>query len=113
MAHTTGISETEALRWRGYGPEPNVVQHYLREGGLVPAAVMVEDKLPLPHELIAALDQSLVDVNFNAAVVQHSTEVSNPDLLPMSFLFEYFRLEEVTGMFDYKMTTGSTKSTWA
>jgi hypothetical protein len=113
MAHTTGISETEALRWRGYGPEPNVVQHYLREGGLVPAAVMVEDKLPLPHELIAALDQSLVDVNVNAAVVQHSTEVSNPDLLPMSFLFEYFRLEEVTGMFDYKMTTGSTKSTWA
>ncbi len=116
MAHTTGISEAEALRWRGYGPEPDVVQHYLREGSSVPAvpvAAMVEHKLPLPHELIAALDQSLIDVNVNDAVVQHSTEVSNPDLLPMSFLFEYFRLEEVTGMFDYNLKTGHLTVDWS
>ena len=113
MAHTTGISEAEALRWRAYGPEPNVVQHYLRERGSVPAAAMVEDKLPLPHELIAALDQSLVDVNVNDAVGQHSTEESPPDLLPMSFLFEYFRLEEVTGMFDYNLKTGHLTVDWS
>ena len=113
MAHTIGISEAEARRWRGYGPEPDVVQHYLREGGSVPATAIVEHKLPSPHELIAALDESLIDVSVSAAVVQHSIEVSNLDLLPISFLFEYFRLEEVTGMFDYNLKTGHLKVDWS
>ena len=110
MAHTTGISEAESLRWRRYGPEPDVVQHYLREGSSVPATAMVEHKLPMPHELIAALDHSVIDVNVKAAVVEHS---SNPDLLPMSFLFEYFLLEEVTGMFDYNLKTGHLTVDWS
>ena len=113
MAHTIGISEAEARRWRGYGPEPDVVQHYLREGSSVPATAIVEHKLPSPNELIAALDQSLIDLTVNGAVVQHSTEVSNLDLLPISFLFEYFRLEEVTGMFDYNLKTGHLQVDWS
>jgi DNA-binding NtrC family response regulator len=113
MAHTIGISEAEARRWRGYGPEPDIVQHYLREGSSVPATAIVEHKLPSPNELIAALDQSLIDVTVNGALVQHSTEVSNLDVLPISFLFEYFRLEEVTGMFDYNLKTGHLKVDWS
>jgi two-component system response regulator PilR (NtrC family) len=113
MAHTIGISEAEARRWRGYGPEPDIVQHYLREGSSVPATAIVEHKLPSPNELIAALDESLIDVNTKAAVVQHSTKVSNLDLLPMAFLFEYFRLEEVTGMFDYNRKTGHLTVDWS
>jgi hypothetical protein len=74
---------------------------------------MVE-KLPLPHELIAALDQSLVDVNgMNRVVAETSTEALIPELLPISFLFEYFRLEEVTGMFDYNMKTGQLTVDWS
>jgi hypothetical protein len=46
MRHVIGISEAEASRWRQYGPEPEVVQHYLREGTSVfPSAVLLE-KLP-------------------------------------------------------------------
>jgi DNA-binding NtrC family response regulator len=113
MGHIVGISEAEALRWRGYGPEPEVVQHYLREGALIAPMTMVE-KLPLPHELIAALDQSLVEVNgVNGVVAQTSTEALSPELLPISFLFEYFRLEEVTGMFDYNMKTGQLTVDWS
>jgi len=113
MGHIIGISEAEALRWRGYGPEPEVVQHYLREGASVPVGAMLE-KLPLPHELIAALDQSLVEVkDMNSiGVVQRSTG-SSPEFLPMSFLFEYFRLEEVTGMFDYNLKTGHLTVDWS
>ena len=113
MTRTSGISETEALRWRGYGPEPDVVQRYLREGGSVSVTPMTGHKLPLPHELIAALDQSLVDVSVKAVVVQHSTKVSSADPLPMSFLFEYFSLEEVTGMFDYNLKTGHLTVDWS
>src|SRR5215213_8108499 len=112
MGHVIGISESEARRWREYGPQPELVQHYLREGVSDPGAAMV-DKLPLPHELIAALDESLVDVSEADGAVARSPEVSSSEILPMSFLFEYFRLEEVTGMFDYNLKTGSLTVDWS
>lgn len=112
MGHVIGISESEARRWREYGPPPELVQHYLREGVSDPGAAMV-DKLPLPHELIAALDESLVDVNEAKGAVARSTQVSSSEILPMSFLFEYFRLEEVTGMFDYNLKTGNLTVDWS
>ncbi len=116
MRHVIGISEAEALRWRQYGPDPEVVQHYLREGTSVfPSAALLE-KLPSPHELIEALDQSLVDVKaMNRTVAEESgfSKVSGGDLLPISFLFEYFRLEEVTGMFDYNLKTGHLVIEWS
>ena len=112
MGHVIGISDAEARRWREYGPEPGLVQHYLREGVSDPGAAMVE-KLPLPHELIAAVDESLVDVNAVKGAVACSTEVLSSEILPMSFLFEYFRLEEVTGMFDYTLKTGQLTVDWS
>jgi DNA-binding NtrC family response regulator len=113
MGHSVGISAAEARRWREYGPEPELVQYYLREGVSVPGVAMV-DKLPSPHELIAALDQSLVDVNaVKSAVAQRSSEGSSSKILPITFLFEYFRLEEVTGMFDYNLKTGHLSVDWS
>ena len=112
MGHVIGISEAEARRWRQYGPEPGLVQHYLREGVSDAGAAMV-DKLPLPHELIAALDESLVDVNEVRSAVARSTAVSNSEILPIAFLFEFFRLEEVTGMFDYNLKTGHLTVDWS
>ena len=114
MGHVIGISEPEALRWRQYGPEPEVVQHYLREGASVLPAASMLDKLPSPHELIVALDESLIEMKgVNSAVAHGSTEVSSPEFLPMSFLFEYYRLEEVTGMFDYNLKTGHLTVDWS
>ena len=112
MGHVIGISETEARRWREYGPAVEVVQHYLREGVSVGGAVAV-DKLPLPHELIAALDRSLVGVNrVSNAEVKRPAELT-PEILPMSFLFECFSLFEITGMFDYNLKTGSLAVDWS
>jgi len=113
MGHSIGISAAEARRWREYGPEPELVQYYLREGVSVSGVAMV-DKLPSPHELIAALDQSLVDVNaVKSAVAERSSEGSSSKILPITFLFEYFRLEEVTGMFDYNLKTGHLSVDWS
>lgn len=112
MGHVIGISEAEARRWREYGPAVEVVQHYLREGVSVGGAVAV-DKLPLPHELIAALDRSLVDVNrVSGAEVKRPAELT-PEILPMSFRFECFSLFEITGMFDYNLKTGSLAVDWS
>src|SRR6185369_12966753 len=111
MGNVVGISDAEARRWREYGPEPGLVQHYLREGVSDPAAVMV-DKLPLPDELIAALDESLIDLN-EVKSAARPREVSGAEILPISFLFEFYRLEEVTGMFDYNLKTGHLTVDWS
>lgn len=114
MGHVVGISESEALRWRQYGPDPEVVQHYLREGLSVPPPPALLEKLPLPHELIAALDESLSSVGQGVVVENRKeAEARQLALLPMSFLFEFFRLEEVTGMFDYNLKTGHLVVDWS
>ncbi len=116
MGHVVGISESEAARWRQYGPDPDVVQHYLREGACAPAPAALLEKLPSPHELIAALDASLVESDAVAPASVESVsqaEARKFALLPMSFLFEFFRLEEVTGMFDYNLKTGNLVVDWS
>lgn len=115
MGHVVGISESEAARWRGYGPEPDVVQHYLREGPGTPTPNSFLDQLPAPHELIAALDDSLVESFGTSGSVETAAKDSERKfaLLPMSFLFEFFQLEEVTGMFDYTLKTGHLAVDWS
>lgn len=112
MRRVIGISESEALRWRNYGPDPNVVEHYLREGAPTGISEALLEKLPAPHELIAALDEKLVELRRNDGERQ-VTPVANVDLVPLSFLFEYFPLEEITGMFDYNSKTGQLEVDWS
>jgi DNA-binding NtrC family response regulator len=112
MRHVNGISESEALRWRGYGPDPDVVEHYLREGAPAGTSEALLEKLPSPHELIAVLDENLIELRRNDAERQ-VRPVANVDLLPLSVLFEYFPLEEITGMFDYNGKTGQLEIDWS
>ena len=112
MRRVNGISESEALRWRGYGPDPDVVEHYLREGAPAGTSEALLEKLPSPHELIAALDENLIELRRNDGERQ-VRPVENVDLVPLSFLFEYFPLEEITGMFDYNAKTGQLEIDWS
>jgi DNA-binding NtrC family response regulator len=112
MRWVNGISESEALRWRKYGPDPDVVEHYLREGAPTGISEALLEKLPAPHELIAALDEKFVELRRNDGERQVTT-IANVDLVPLSFLFEYFPLEEITGMFDYNSKTGQLEVDWS
>lgn len=112
MRQVNGISEREALRWREYGPDQDVVEHYLREGAPTNTSEALLEKLPSPHELIVALDENLVELRRNASESQ-VRPVANVDLVPLGFLFEYFPLEEMTGMFDYNGKTGQLEVDWS
>jgi DNA-binding NtrC family response regulator len=115
MSHVVGLSQSEAARWRGYGPEPEVIRHYLMQGTSVPGLADVLSKLPPASELLAALDESLV-VSGDVESVKESIGTGEGlkfNLLPMAFLFEFFRLEEVTGMFDYNLKTGHLVVDWS
>jgi hypothetical protein len=70
MRRVNGISESEALRWRQYGPDPDVVEHYVREGAPTGISEALLEKLPSPHELIDALDVNLVVLRKNDGVGQ-------------------------------------------
>lgn len=114
MGQLAGISESEALRWRGYGPDPEIVKHYLQEGASSSVPSSLLEKLPLPHELIAAMDETLVDTrSVGREGLDSEREGQAFALLPMSFLFEFFRLEEVTGMFDFNLKTGHLVVDWS
>jgi two-component system, NtrC family, response regulator PilR len=62
--------------------------------------------------LIAALDENLVELRRNDSERQVRS-IANVDLVPLSFLFEYFPLEEITGMFDYNAKTGQLEVDWS
>ncbi len=112
MGNVIGLSASEVARWRTYGPEPEVVQHYLLEGAAAPVLSDALSRLPPPSELLAAVDATLAlaEAGRHAVAV---AEAVKPSLLPMSFLFEFFRLEEVTGMFDYNLKTGHLVVDWS
>lgn len=112
MRHVVGISEAEALRWREYGPDAEVVQHYLREGAIECSSEIMLEKLPLPHELIAALDETLSDLTRRNGG-DEGIQITTQELVPLSFLFEFFSLEEVTTMFDYTGKTGELEVDWS
>ena len=113
MRRVNGISESEALRWRGYGPDPDVVEHYVREGAPTGTSEAILEKLPSPHELIAALDENLVELRRNDGGEGRVGHVANGDLASLSFRFEYFPLEEITGMFDYNAKSGQLEIDWS
>lgn len=112
MGNVIGLSASEIARWRGYGPASEVVQHYLLKGASEPVLSDALSRLPPPTELLAAVDETLrvVEVAHQDVTVE---ETIKPGLLPMSFLFEFFRLEEVTGMFDYNLKTGHLVVDWS
>ena len=112
MRDVVGISEAEALRWREYGPDAEVVQHYLREGAIECSSEIMLEKLPLPHELIAALDETLSDLTRRNGG-NEGIQIATQELVPLSFLFEFFSLEEVTTMFDYTGKTGQLEVDWS
>jgi DNA-binding NtrC family response regulator len=112
--NVVGLSQSEVVRWRAYGPDPEAVKYYLIEGTSVPVLSDALAKLPQPSELLAALDATLASGR-RGVVSQPLVEsnVSKFSLLPMAFLFEFFRLEEVTGMFDYNLKTGHLVVDWS
>lgn len=112
MGNVVGLSASEIARWRKYGPDAEVVQHYLLQGASGPGLSDALSRLPPPSELLAAVDETLglVQVAYQDIAV---AEAVKPGLLPMSFLFEFFRLEEVTGMFDYNLKTGHLVVDWS
>lgn len=113
MRHVIGISEAESLRWREYGPDVEVVQHYLREGASVCTSEVMLEKLPLPHELIGALDEALSELTTRDVDQRKGIACATLELVPLSFLFEFFSLEEVTTMFDYAGKTGQLEVDWS
>ncbi len=113
MGHVSGISEAEALRWRDYGPDAELVQHYLREGALVSTSEVMLEKLPSPLELIAALYETLSELTTRDGDQRKGIEFAKLELVPLSFLFEFFSLEEVTTMFDYTGKTGQLEVDWS
>ena len=115
MGNVIGLSASEIARWRAYGPDAEVVQHYLLEGGSAPGLSDALSRLPPPSELLAAVDETLALVQVAQVARQNVSvaEAVQPSLLPMSFLFEFFRLEEVTGMFDYNLKTGHLVVEWS
>jgi len=112
MGNVVGLSASEIARWRAYGPDAEIVQHYLLQGASGPGLSDALSRLPPPSELLAAVDETLglVQVPHQDMAV---AEAVKPGLLPMSFLFEFFRLEEVTGMFDYNLKTGHLVVDWS
>lgn len=112
MANVVGLSPSEVVRWRAYGPEPEVVQHYLLEGACAPALSDALSRLPAPSELLAAVDESLAFVE----AIHHSVvvvEAVKSSLWPIAFLFECFKLEEITSLFDYNRKTGHLVVDWS
>src|SRR5215213_6811761 len=112
MGNVVGLSASEITRWRAYGPDAEVVQHYLLQGASGPRLSDALSRLPPPSELLAAVDEALALVQVAHQDVAVA-EAVKPGLLPMSFLFEFFRLEEVTGMFDYNLKTGHLVVDWS
>lgn len=112
LGNVIGLSASEIARWRAYGPEPEIVQHYLLEGVSAPGLSDALSRLPPPSELVAAVDETLAIVQVSRQRLA-GAQPAKPALLPMSFLFEFFRLEEVTSMFDYNLKTGHLVVDWS
>ena len=112
MSSVVGLSKSEVARWRAYGPEPEVVQHYLLEGAAAPGLSDALARLPPPSELLAAVDESLalVEAADHSVVVAEAVKSSQ---WPISFLFESFKLEEIMSLFDYNRKTGHLVVDWS
>jgi DNA-binding NtrC family response regulator len=112
MGNVVGLSPSEVARWRAYGPEPEVVQHYLLEGASAPGLSGALSRLPPPSELLAAVDESfaVVEAAPHSVVVVESVKAN---LWPISFLFESFKLEEIMSLFDYNRKTGHLVVDWS
>ena len=111
MDRTVGISETEATRWRSYGPDVALVGRFLGEGlPLIPPADLV-NRLPLTQ----ASQEPVARVS-EIAEKGRDVESSSEDrfsTLPMSFLFEAHGLEEMATHFDYNLKTGPLVIDWS
>jgi DNA-binding NtrC family response regulator len=111
MDRTAGISQTEARRWRSYGPDVALVGRFLQEElPLLPPADLL-NRLPLTQVF-----QEPVARVTEIAVEGSDVESSSEDrfaTLPMSFLFEAHGLEEMATHFDYNSKTGPLVVDWS
>lgn len=111
MDRTVGISETEAKRWRSYGPDVALVRRFLGEElSLIPPADMV-GRLPLPRAFHDSLPHVSERVDERKDV--ESSSEGQLSTLPMSFLFEAHGLEEMATHFDYNSKTGPLVVDWS
>jgi len=110
MDRTAGISETEATRWRSYGPDAALVKSFVDDELPCPPPDLL-NRLPLAHgsqEQIACISGIVHQaINVDSASEDHSSP------LPMSFLFEAHGLEEMTTHFDYNLKTGPLVIDWS
>lgn len=111
MDRTAGISDTEATRWRSYGPDAALVKRFLAEElPLIPPADLVNG-LPATQ----AFQESVARIS-EIAEESRCVESSSEDqfsTLPMSFLFEAHGLEEIATHFDYNLKTGPLVIDWS
>src|SRR5438552_7372154 len=111
MDSPAGISETEARRWRSYGPDAALIGRFLgQELSLIPRPDLVS-RLPLPQELQnpSAHVTELVEERRDL----ESSSDGRSSTLPMSFLFEAHGLEEMATHFDYHSKTGPLVVDWS
>jgi DNA-binding NtrC family response regulator len=114
MERTVGISQAEAARWRGYGPDVSLIQRYLSEG-LVPPSDLLS-RLP-PAQAFSTEGTGLGDVIGEAIKpepVEDLVAVAGiSGSLPMSFLFEAHGLVEMATHIDYHLKTGPLVVDWS
>ncbi len=111
MDRTVGISDTEARRWRNYGPDAALVRSFLGEELPLTPPVDLVNRLPSTQ----AFQEPVAYVS-EIADEGRDIEPSSDDrfsALPMSFLFEAHGLEEIATHFDYNLKTGPLVIDWS
>ena len=110
VERVTGLSRSEAVRWRSYGPDRAMVSKYLEGEGLVPPSelllrIIPSDLIKEPISLITQVSRSSEGVTERLPIGVGGTR--------LSFEFSSYGLEEITSMLDYNMKTGPLMIDWS
>ena len=111
MDRTVGISETEARRWRSYGPDTHLIGRFLVEDLPLISPSELVNRLP-PTQAFQEPLAHLSEVTDESRDVESSSH-DRFSALPMSFLFEAHGLEEIATHFDYNLKTGPLVIDWS
>jgi DNA-binding NtrC family response regulator len=111
MDRTVGISETEARRWRSYGPDTHLIGRFLGDDLPLISPGDLVNRLP-PTQAFQEPLAHLSEVTDDARDVESSSD-DRFSALPMSFLFEAHGLEEIATHFDYNLKTGPLVVDWS
>lgn len=111
MDRTVGISETEARRWRSYGPDTHLIETFLVEDLPLISPGDLLNRLP-PTQAFQEPLAHLSEVTDEGSDFESSSD-DRFSALPMSFLFEAHGLEEIATHFDYNLKTGPLMIDWS